>query len=157
MIMKIVISPCLVGIRTRWDESCDEIEELIDFVKSGQAVFMCAEQLGGMTTPRDPSEIEPGKTAADVLNGDAKVFSDTGKDVTQQFVVGAQRILKFCREMGVEKAILKSGSPSCGSVRTYDGKFTGTTIPGKGVTAEMLEQDGIKVYNEKNFRASEGI
>jgi uncharacterized protein YbbK (DUF523 family) len=155
MIMKIVISPCLIGIRTRWDESCDEIEELINLVKSGQAIFMCAEQLGGLTTPREPSEIEPGNTAADVLKGDAKILSITGKDVTEQFVVGAQRILKFCQEMGVEIAILKSDSPSCGSERTYDGTFTSTTIPGKGITGELLEQNGIKVYNEKNFRASE--
>ncbi len=152
--MKIVISPCLVGIRTRWDESCDEHEELVNLVKSGQAVFMCAEQLGGMTTPREPSEIEPGMTAADVLNGDAKVFSSTGKDVTEQFVVGAQRILKFCQEAGIEIAILKSTSPSCGSERTYDGTFTETIIPGKGITAELLAQNGIKVYNEKNFRDS---
>ena len=150
--MKIVISPCLVGIRTRWNESCDEIEGLINLVKSGQAVFMCAEQLGGMTTPREPSEIEPGKTAADVLNGDARVVSVTGKDVTEPFVVGAQRILKFCQEMGIETAILKSGSPSCGSERTYDGTFTETTIPGRGITGELLEQNGIKVYNELNFQ-----
>ena len=155
--MKIVISPCLAGIRTRWDESCDEIEEMINLVKSGQAVFMCPEQLGGMTTPREPSEIEPGKTAAEVINGDAKILSITGKDVTEQFVVGAHRILKFCQEMGVEIAILKSDSPSCGSERTYDGTFTGTIIPGKGITAELFEQNGIKVYNEKNFRTSEGI
>jgi uncharacterized protein YbbK (DUF523 family) len=118
---------------------------------------MCAEQLGGMTTPRDPSEIEPGHTAEEVLKGDAKVLAVTGKDVTEQFVVGAQRILEFCQEMGIEIAVLKSDSPSCGPVRTYDGTFTGRTIPGKGITAELLEQNGIKVYNEKNFRASEAL
>jgi len=155
--MKIVISPCLAGIRTRWDESCDEIEEMINLVKSGQAVFMCPEQLGGMTTPREPSEIEPGKTAAEVINGDAKVVSVNGEDVTEQFVVGAQRILKFCQDMGVEAAILKAGSPSCGSERTYDGTFTGTMIPGRGITAELLEQNGIKVYNENNFQAGVDI
>ena len=155
--MKIVISPCLIGIRTRWDESCDEIEELINLVNSGQAVFMCPEQYGGMTTPREPCEIEPGKSAAEVLNGDAKVLSVTGESVTEQFVVGAQRILKFCQEIGVEMAILKSHSPSCGSERTYDGTFTETIIPGKGITAELLEQNGIKVYNEKNFRPRIGI
>ena len=155
--MKIVISPCLIGIRTRWDESCDEVDELISLVKSGQAVFMCAEQLGGMTTPREPSEIEPGKTAAEVLKGDARVLSVTGEDVTKQFVVGAQRILEFCQEMGVETAILKSYSPSCGSERTYDGTFTEKIIPGRGITGELLVQNGIKVYNEKNFRANEAI
>jgi uncharacterized protein YbbK (DUF523 family) len=150
--MKIVISPCLIGIETRWNDSCEEIEELINLVKSGQAVFMCAEQIGGLSTPREHSEIEPGKTAAEVLNGEAKVISINGKDVTDQFVVGAQRILKFCQEMGIETAILKSCSPSCGSERTFDGTFTETIIPGKGITAELLEQNGIKVYNEKNFR-----
>jgi uncharacterized protein YbbK (DUF523 family) len=49
--MRILISPCLIGICTRWDGSCEEIEELTDLVKSGQAVFMCPEQIGGMSTP----------------------------------------------------------------------------------------------------------
>jgi uncharacterized protein YbbK (DUF523 family) len=155
--MKILISPCLIGIRTRWDESCDEIEGLINLVKSGQAVFMCPEQIGGLPTPREPAEIERGKTAGDVFQGDAKVLSITGKDFTEQFLTGAQRILKFCQEMGIEIAILKSWSPSCGSKRTYDGSFSNTTIPGKGITAELLEQNGIKVYNEKNFRTGGGI
>jgi uncharacterized protein YbbK (DUF523 family) len=156
MVMKILTSPCLIGIRTRWDEGCEEIEELMDLVRSGQAVFLCPEQLGGMTTPREPAEIESGKTAKDVLNGDARVLSNTGKDVTDQFVVGAHRILEFCQRLGVKVAILKSGSPSCGSQQTYDGSFTDTKVSGKGITAEVLEQNGIKVYNEKNFRTGEG-
>ena len=155
--MKILISPCLLGIRTRWDESCDEIEELIQLVKSGQAVFMCPEQLGGLSTPREPAEIERGKSAKDVLYGDATVMSITGKDFTDQFVVGAQRILEFCQRMGIEVAILKANSPSCGSQKTYDGSFTDKKIAGKGITAEMLEQNGIKCYNEKNFQASSVI
>ena len=61
--MKTLISPCLIGIRTRWDEDCEEFGALIDHVKSGQAVFLCPEQLGGLTTPRVPAEIERGKTA----------------------------------------------------------------------------------------------
>ncbi|MGW8224262.1 MAG: DUF523 domain-containing protein [Anaerolineales bacterium] len=155
--VKILISPCLIGIRTRWDEDCEEIEELTNLVKSGQAVFLCPEQLGGLTTPREPAETERGKTAKDVLNGDARVLTITGKNVTDQFVAGAYRILEFCQKMGVEVAILKSDSPSCGSKRTYDGTFTDTKIAGKGITAELLEQNGIKVYNEKNFRTMEGI
>lgn len=151
-IMKILVSPCLIGIRTRWDESCDQIGELIEWVRSGQAVFMCPEQIGGLSTPREPSETEPGKTARDVLAGRAKVFSNTGKDLTREFKVGAERVLEFCQEMGVEVAILKADSPSCGSSNTYDGTFTGTIIPGKGITAELLEQNGIKVYNEKNYQ-----
>jgi uncharacterized protein YbbK (DUF523 family) len=157
MTMNTLISPCLIGIRTRWDEDCEEIEELIDLVRSGQAVFLCPEQLGGLTTPRVPAEIERGKTAKDVLNGDAKVLAKTGNDVTDQFVVGAQRILEFCQRFGVETAVLKSGSPSCGSIQTYDGSYTDTKIAGRGITAELLEMNGIKVYNEVNFRTGEGF
>ena len=149
--MKILMSPCLIGISTRWDESCEEIEELVNLVRSGQAVFMCPEQIGGLSTPREPAEIESGKTAKDVLQGDAKVFSISGKDFTKEFVSGAQQILDFCQKTGIEMAILKSYSPSCGSKKTYDGSFTETIIAGKGVTAELLAQNGIKVYNEKNF------
>jgi len=155
--MKILVSPCLIGIRTRWNEDCEEIEELINLVKSGQAVFLCPEQIGGLSTPREPAEIESGKTAKDVLKGDSKVLTITGKDVTSQYAAGADRILEFCQRLGIQTAILKSDSPSCGSKRTYDGSFTDTTIIGKGITAELLEQNGIKVYNEKNFRTVEGI
>jgi uncharacterized protein YbbK (DUF523 family) len=151
MMMKLLVSPCLVGIRTRWDEDREEIETLIELVKSGQAVFMCPEQIGGLTTPREPAEIESGKTAKDVLNGEARVFTNTGKDETDPYVLGAQRILEFCQRMGIETAVLKSGSPSCGSTKTYDGTFSGKLIAGKGITAELLDQNGIKVYNEMNF------
>ena len=154
--MKILMSPCLVGINTRWDESCEEISELVELVKSGQAVFLCPEQLGGLTTPREPAETEPGKTAKDILKGDGRVLTNTGKDVTKQFATGAQRILEFCQKMGIEIAILKSDSPSCGSIQTYDGTFSDTKIPGKGITAELLAQNGIKVYNEKNFQVGRG-
>ena len=155
--MNILVSPCLIGIRTRWNEDREENKELIDLVQSGQAVFLCPEQIGGLSTPREPAEIERDKTARDVLKGEAKVLTKTGKDVTSQFAVGAQRILEFCQRIGVKVAILKSGSPSCGSKQTYDGSFTSTKIAGKGITAELLEQNGIQVYNEKSFRTMEEI
>ena len=155
--MKILVSPCLIGIHTRWDESCEQIEALRALVRTGQAVFMCPEQLGGLTTPREPAEIEPGRTASEVLQGKARVVSITGRDVTGQFVAGAQRILDFCREMGIQRAILKSGSPSCGSRQTYDGSFQNRLIAGRGITAELLEQNGIPVYNESNFTTGKGI
>lgn len=149
--VKILISTCLLGVNTQWDEDCKRIDGLIGLVESGKAVFLCPEQLGGLPTPREPAEIEKGKTAEDVLEGEGKVLTKSGKDVTKQFVLGAQRILAFCQEIGIETAILFAGSPSCGSKQTYDGTFSGTKRPGRGITAELLEQNGIKVYNEDNF------
>jgi len=147
----ILISACLVGFHTQWNGGSNRVDELVELVKSGQAVFLCPEQLGGLTTPREPSELEPGKTAADVLAGKAKVLSISGRDVTAQFVRGAQEVLAFCQEMGIQTAILKACSPSCGSQQTYDGTHSGTLRPGRGIAAELLVRNGIAVYNEHNY------
>jgi uncharacterized protein YbbK (DUF523 family) len=149
--VKILVSTCLVGINSQWNEGSARVDEVVALVKSGKAVFLCPEQLGGLSTPRDPAEIEAGKTARDVLEGHARVITRAGADVTQQFVRGAQRLLAFCREMGIETAILKAGSPSCGSRETYDGTFSGTMRPGKGIAAELLDQNGVTVYNEEHY------
>ena len=148
---KILVSTCLVGVHTQWDRGCSKVDDIVALVKSGRAVFLCPEQLGGLSTPREPAEIEEGKTAEDVLAGKAKVSARTGKDVTEQFVRGAQRVLTFCQEIGIETAILKASSPSCGSRRTYDGTFSETTRPGRGITAALLAQNGIKVYSEETY------
>jgi uncharacterized protein YbbK (DUF523 family) len=149
--VKILLSACLVGVHTQWNAESNRIDDLVELVQAGQAVFLCPEQLGGLTTPRDPAEIEPGRTAKDVLEGKAKVVTNTGKDVTKQFVRGATGMLAFCQEMGIETAILAATSPSCGSRETYDGTHSGTTRPGRGVTAELLVQNGIEVYDEVNY------
>jgi uncharacterized protein YbbK (DUF523 family) len=151
---KVLVSACLVGVHTQWNGECSKNDDIVALVRSGRAVFLCPEQLGGLTTPREPSEIEPGKTATDVLAGSAKVVARTGQDVTGQFVGGAQEVLAFCQAFGIETAILKARSPSCGSSRTYDGTFSETTRPGRGITAELLEQNGIVVYSEENLRDS---
>jgi uncharacterized protein YbbK (DUF523 family) len=152
--VKILLSTCLVGVHTMWDGGTNRVDDLVELVRAGEAVFLCPEQLGGLTTPREPAEIEPGKTARDVLAGSAKVISKTGRDVTQQFVDGAQKALAFCQEMGIETAVLAATSPSCGSEETYDGTHSGTLRPGKGVTAELLAQNGIRVHNQVNYRGN---
>lgn len=151
--VKILVSSCLVGINTRWDGGTTRNDGIVELVKSGKAVFLCPEQLGGLSTPREPAEIEAGKTAADVLSGEAKVLAKSGKDVTGEFVSGARRILAFCREMGIKTVILKAQSPSCGSQQTYDGTFSETLRPGRGITAELLAQNGIAIYHEENYPA----
>lgn len=46
-------------------------------------------------------------------------------------------------------AVLKDGSPSCGSARIYDGSFSGEAKEGFGVTTALLERHGIRVFREK--------
>lgn len=151
---KILISSCLLGLNVRFDGRNKRNDKLVEFAKNGDVIFVCPEQLGGLPTPREPSEIESGKTALDVINGDAKVLTISGADVTKEYLDGAQKTLNLCKDMGVKVAILKSKSPSCGSTLIYDGTFTGNKIAGMGVVAKLLEQNGIKVYDEENYPES---
>ncbi len=150
----ILLSSCLIGINCRYNSTSNEVDKLLELVKNGQAVFMCPEQTGGLPTPREPAEIEKGKTAKDVLEGNGKIVTKSGQDVTQQFLEGAKRTLAFCKELNCTKAILKARSPSCSSTLIYDGTFSGNKVVGNGLTAELLKQNGIEVYDEDTFQSA---
>ena len=137
----IIVSACLAGIQCRYDgksDTCDYIEQL---VKSGEAVPVCPELLGGLKIPRVPAEKV-------ITDGIVKIVNKEGIDVTQNFIDGAEKTLEIARIIGAETAVLKAKSPSCGNKFIYDGTFAGKLIKGRGITAEMLERNGIKVYNE---------
>lgn len=51
----------------------------------------------------------------------------------------------------IKTAILKENSPSCGCGTVYDGTFSGTLVPGDGVTAELLKAHGITVIGESKI------
>jgi uncharacterized protein YbbK (DUF523 family) len=68
--------------------------------------------------------------------------------------VGAEHAVELARREGIRIAILKDGSPSCGSTAVYDGSFTGTRVPGRGVTAAALEAAGVRVFSETEIEAA---
>lgn len=145
-----VISACLAGCRCRYDGDDNLVDRFKEMVEQGQAVFVCPEQLGGLSTPRPPAEIVGG-TGEDVLNGTARVVTKQGEDVTEQFVRGAEEALRMAQLVGAREAILKERSPSCGSTLIYDGTYSGAKRPGHGVTAALLERHGIHVYSEETY------
>lgn len=147
----ILASACLAGVNCRYDGkncTCPEIQKL---VSQGEAIPVCPEQLGGLGTPRQPAEIHGG-TAADVLDGKARVIWKDGTDVTDNFIRGADEMLRIARLAGVREAVMKSRSPSCGCGEIYDGTFTGRIREGNGVAAELLIRNGIKVLTEKDIK-----
>lgn len=135
--MKILISACLLGIPCRYDGASKAKPWAEELARRHELVPVCPEQLGGLPTPRDPSERREGR-----------VVMNTGADVTEQYRRGAEAALRLCRMLGCEAAILKERSPSCGHGTIYDGTFTGTLTDGDGVTAELLLRNGIPVYGE---------
>ena len=146
----IVISACLCGVDCKYSGGNNLNEEMVKLFKEGKAVLVCPEQMGGLTTPRAPHEIQNG-TGGNVLDGKARILSSEGEDSTEKFIKGAYEALKVAKECNAKIAILKAKSPSCGYGKIYDGPFTGTKIDGNGITAELFKRNGIKVYTEDNW------
>jgi uncharacterized protein YbbK (DUF523 family) len=52
-------------------------------------------------------------------------------------------------------ALLKEGSPSCGSGLVHDGTFLRWRIPGSGVATALLRRAGIRVFSEGQLGEAE--
>lgn len=113
-----LVSACLVGINCKWDGKNKCIPKLREQFLKGELLPVCAEQLGGLTTPRSPSGILNG-TGKDVIESKCKVINKKNEDVTKQFLKGAEEILKIAKDMNIKEAILKKTSPSCGVGKTW--------------------------------------
>lgn len=147
---RILVSACLLGSRVRYDGGAKTSGDamLARWRAEGRLVRFCPEVEGGLPVPRPPAEIEGGAGGAAVLAGAARILTPDGDDVTGAFLSGAQQALAVATSFGARMAILKEGSPSCGSPRIHDGTFRGRTTPGQGVTAALLEANGIRVFGE---------
>ncbi|MCW3807624.1 DUF523 domain-containing protein [Plebeiibacterium marinum] len=144
-----LISSCLVGVNCRYNgtSTCEAfLKKLID---EGKAISVCPEVLAGLPTPRESCEIITESPSV-------KVKSKTGSDFTKEFKTGASKVLEICKQYKVTTAILQSRSPSCGFGKIYSGEFDGKLIEGNGVTADLLFENSIKIYNESNWELKEG-
>lgn len=139
-----IVSACLLGENVKYSGGNNYTEAVERFLEDKSFVAVCPEVAGGLSVPRDPCE----------RLGD-RVVNKSGEDVTEAFFKGARRCLEMAEKIAgdeaIEGAILKAGSPSCGSGVIYDGTFSGTKIPGNGVFSETLRSKGINVMTELDF------
>ena len=140
-----LISACLAGVPCRFDGGTKEKEGAKRLVAEGRALPVCPEQLGGLATPRSPAEIEEGDGTG-VVAGAARVIDATGEDRTEAFLRGARETLRLARLVGADGAILKERSPSCGRHALHR---SGAVVAGSGVTAALLEAEGIPVVSDE--------
>ena len=143
---KILISACLLGERVRYHGGDARIEHptLRRWQDEGRLVPLCPEVTGGLTTPRPAAEIT-------VTPEGRRVLTAARQDVTGAFERGAEAAAHACAAHGIRIAILKDGSPSCGSRSIYDGTFSGQSVDGQGLTATRLAADGIAIFSEEEI------
>ena len=140
--MKILVSACLLGVACRYDGKTKPQPWAERLAREHEAIPVCPEILGGLPTPRCPSECQG-----------SRVVNRNGEDVTAQYRRGAEETLKLARLYGCRLAVLKERSPACGSVEIYDGSFAGHLTPGSGVAARLLKENGIPVIGESMVQA----
>ena len=150
--MKILVSSCLLGVDTRYDGANSSVamnpkfkfsqkELFMDIMCENEIFSVCPEVAGGLGIPRNKAEIVS-------QNKPFKVLDLEQNDVTINFLLGAKKALDICLENNIKVALFKSKSPSCGNTAIYDGTFSENLVEGKGLSARLLEENGIKVFNE---------
>ena len=140
---RILISACLLGDRVRYHggDARREHPTLQRWQAEGRLVPLCPEVTGGLSTPRPAAEIVGTPEGR-------RVLTSAGTDVSRAFEHGAEAAARTCAAYGIRVAILKDGSPSCGSQSIYDGTFSGRQTAGEGVTATRLRAAGVQVFSE---------
>lgn len=138
--MKIMVSACLLGENCKYNGGNNLSEKVMKFIEGHEVISVCPEVMGGLPTPRIPSEIVNGVvTAAD------------GRNVDAEFRKGAQIGLELAKENDVDLVILQSRSPSCGVKQVYDGTFSGNKIDGQGIFVQLLIENGYKVIDVEDL------
>ena len=138
---KLLISSCLLGNNVKYNGKNNYVEGIEKLKDLYDLVIICPEVMGGLSIPRIPSEI--------YNNG---VINKEGTNVTLEFTKGAEIALELVKKYKIKKALLKDGSPSCGSSYIYDGTFKGNRIKGYGITVRALLKENVKVFTENEWK-----
>ena len=138
--MKIMVSGCLLGENCKYNGGNNLSEKVMKFIEGHEVIPVCPEVMGGLSTPRVPSEI---------VNG--VVTMADGRNVDEEFRKGAQTGLNLAKENHVDLVILQSRSPSCGVKQIYDGTFSGKKIEGQGVFAKLLTENGFRIVDVEDL------
>ena len=144
--IKVLISACLLGDNVKYSGGNNLTLELVILLEKYNVdiVKVCPECFAGLPIPRVPSEIR-----------EDKVYGKDGRDITEEFLSGAEKTFKIAKENQIDFAILKERSPSCGSSYIYDGSFSGKVIQGQGLTVRKLNEENIVIFSEENLEEIE--
>ncbi len=141
---KIIVSACLLGEFCRYDGQTKEDSALKIWLEDKEVIPFCPEDpvLG---TPREAI------TVVQTEDGFRLQSVHHQKDVTDAIKEETLRVL--ASNQGVNQAILKSKSPSCGCGTTPIYNQSGVQIGlGDGLAATLLKKNSYTIRDENNYK-----
>ncbi len=157
--LRILMSACLSGITCGYDSTANgEYPSALKILQydTAKVVKFCPEEFS-YGTPREMSDIHGG-TGFDVLEGKAKVLSESGKDWTEGMIKASEKMLEIAKKENIELAVLMDISAACGSQVIYDGnRFSENKVYqiSAGVAAAQLIRNGFKVISQRDYASLE--
>lgn len=157
--LRILMSACLTGLTCGYDSSANgEYPSALKLLTydTVKIIKFCPEDFS-FGTPREMCDIHGG-TGLDVLNGKAKVLTETGKDWTEGMINASEKMLEIAKRENIDIAVMLDISAACGSQVIYDGnRFADNKIYqiGAGVSAAQLIRNGFKVISQRDFASLE--
>ena len=157
--LRILLSACLAGIRCGYDGTAYGQYPGVLKLLSSEAVRttrFCPEDFA-FGTPREMCDIHGG-TGMDVLEGNARVLTESGVDWTEGMIRASEQMLAIARKERIELALLMDISAACGSQVIYNGnRFADEKVYqiGAGVCAAQLLRHGFRVISQRDHASLE--
>ncbi len=157
--LRVLMSACLTGVTCGYDGTANgeypSALKLLTYDTVALTKF-CPEEFS-FGTPREMCDIHGGN-GMDVLDGKARVLTESGTDWTEGMIKASEKMLEIAQKAKVELAVLMDISAACGSQVIYEGnRFSENKVYqiGTGVCAAQLIRNGFKVISQRDYASLE--
>ena len=157
--LRVLVSSCLTGLLCGYDGTANgeypSVLKLLNY-ETVKLVKFCPEEYS-FGSPREMCDIHGG-TGMDVLDGKAKVLSDSGIDWSDGMIKASLKMLEIAKIETIDLAVMMDVSAACGSQVIYDGnRFAENKVYqiGAGVCTAQLIRAGYKVISQRDFASLE--
>jgi len=157
--LRVLVSACLTGITCGYDGSANgeypSVLKLLNY-DTVRLVKFCPEEFS-FGSPREMCDLHGG-TGDDVLDGKARMLSESGIDWSEGIVRAAEKMAEVARLEDVELCVMMDISAACGSQVIYNGNRFSENKQyqiGAGVAAAKLMREGFKVISQRDHASLE--
>lgn len=157
--LRVLVSACLLGVKCGvHGDSYGEYPSVLKLLNYDNIKFVqfCPEEFA-FGTPREMCDIHGGN-GLDVLEGRAKVLTESGIDWTKEMIRASEKMLEIARKNEIELAIMMDVSAACGNHVIYDGNRYAENKKyqiGMGVCGAQLHRNGFNIISWREYESLE--